>query len=111
MDLAAISGDIERVIVTEEALQARIKELAAQVDKDYEGKVYVLEFFFTTCPTICPRMNRNLVQIQEEFKEFESFRAWLNSREQGTEEYKEYEAWRAFQQYRDHQPTKDTDSQ
>ena len=34
MDLAAISGDIERVIVTEEALQARIKELAAQIDKD-----------------------------------------------------------------------------
>jgi hypothetical protein len=52
-----------------------------------------------------PRMS------EEEFKEFESFRAWLNSREQGTEEYKEYEAWRAFQQYRDHQPTKDTDSQ
>jgi len=42
-------------------------------NKDYEGKVYVLEFFFTTCPTICPRMNRNLVQIQEEFKEFDDF--------------------------------------
>ncbi|EGG93773.1 hypothetical protein IMCC1989_778 [gamma proteobacterium IMCC1989] len=52
-----------------------------------------------------PRMS------EEEFKEFESFRAWLNSREQGTEEYKEYEAWRAFQQYRDHQSAKDTDSQ
>jgi len=42
VDLAAISGDIERVIVTEEALQARIKELAAQVDKDYEGKDLLL---------------------------------------------------------------------
>ena len=42
MDLAAISGDIERVIVTEEALQARIKELAAQVDKDYAGKDLLL---------------------------------------------------------------------
>ena len=30
-------------------------------NKDYEGKVYVIEFFFTTCPTICPRMNRNLI--------------------------------------------------
>ncbi|MCX6439360.1 MAG: hypoxanthine phosphoribosyltransferase, partial [Actinobacteria bacterium] len=38
MDLAAVAGDIERVIVTEEALQARIKELAAQIDRDYEGK-------------------------------------------------------------------------
>lgn len=42
-------------------------------NKDYEGKVYVIEFFFTTCPTICPRMNRNLVQIQNTFNGFEDF--------------------------------------
>src|SRR5690606_21692889 len=42
-------------------------------NKDYLGKVYVIEFFFTTCPTICPRMNRNLVEIQNEFQEFEKF--------------------------------------
>ncbi|PWH84219.1 SCO family protein [Algibacter marinivivus] len=42
-------------------------------NKDYEGKVYVIEFFFTTCPTICPRMNRNLIQIQNEFEGFEDF--------------------------------------
>ncbi|MBO3115562.1 SCO family protein [Winogradskyella sp. DF17] len=39
-------------------------------NKDYEGKVYLVEFFFTTCPTICPRMNKNLVQIQNHFEEF-----------------------------------------
>lgn len=42
-------------------------------NKDYEGKVYVIEFFFTTCPTICPRMNNNLVQIQNTFEDFEDF--------------------------------------
>ena len=42
MDLEAVKGDIERVIVTEEQLQARIKELAAQVDRDYEGKDLLL---------------------------------------------------------------------
>lgn len=42
-------------------------------NKDYLGKVYVVEFFFTTCPTICPRMNRNLVEIQNHFSEFENF--------------------------------------
>ncbi|XMO88310.1 SCO family protein [Algibacter sp. AS12] len=42
-------------------------------NKDFEGKVYVIEFFFTTCPTICPRMNSNLVQIQNEFEGFEDF--------------------------------------
>lgn len=40
---------------------------------DYLGKVYVVEFFFTTCPTICPIMNRNLVEIQNEFDNFENF--------------------------------------
>ena len=42
-------------------------------NKDYEGKVYIVEFFFTTCPTICPRMSKNLVQIQDSFKEFKDF--------------------------------------
>ncbi|WP_067145048.1 SCO family protein [Pseudotamlana agarivorans] len=42
-------------------------------NKDYDGKVYVVEFFFTTCPTICPRMNANLVQIQNTFEGFEDF--------------------------------------
>jgi len=33
----------------------------------YDGKVYVLEFFFSTCPSICPIMNRNMISIQNEF--------------------------------------------
>lgn len=42
-------------------------------NKDYLGKVYVIEFFFTTCPTICPRMNANLIQIQNAFSEYDNF--------------------------------------
>lgn len=42
-------------------------------NKDYEGKVFVVEFFFTTCPTICPRMNANLIKIQNTFEEFKNF--------------------------------------
>lgn len=33
----------------------------------YLGKVYVVEFFFTTCPTICPMMNDQMLLIQEAF--------------------------------------------
>jgi len=33
----------------------------------YKGKVYVLEFFFSTCPSICPIMNQNLLTVQREF--------------------------------------------
>lgn len=36
-------------------------------NKDYEGKVYVVEFFFSTCPTICPIMNSKMVTIQDKF--------------------------------------------
>ncbi|MBZ9652338.1 SCO family protein [Psychroflexus montanilacus] len=36
-------------------------------NKDYLGKVYVVEFFFATCPTICPIMNENLLEVQDEF--------------------------------------------
>ncbi|WP_299098712.1 SCO family protein [uncultured Winogradskyella sp.] len=42
-------------------------------NKDYLGKVYVVEFFYTTCPTICPIMNRNLVEVQNQFKDLENF--------------------------------------
>lgn len=42
-------------------------------NQDYAGKVYVVDFFFTTCPTICPIMSKNLVQLQNQFKEFENF--------------------------------------
>jgi protein SCO1/2 len=34
---------------------------------DYKGKVYVLEFFFSTCPTICPKMNANMLKLQDAF--------------------------------------------
>lgn len=37
-------------------------------DKDYLGKVYVVDFFFTRCPSICPVMTTNLVNIQKHFK-------------------------------------------
>ena len=33
--------------------------------KDYEGKIYVADFFFTTCGTICPKMTTNLVDVQK----------------------------------------------
>lgn len=36
-------------------------------EKDYAGKVHVVEFFFSTCPTICPIMNQNMLLIEKEF--------------------------------------------
>jgi len=42
-------------------------------DQDYRGKVYVAEFFFTTCPSICPLMTKNIVAIQKEFIDSNDF--------------------------------------
>lgn len=35
--------------------------------KDYEGIIYVADFFFTTCGSICPKMTTNLSDIQKAF--------------------------------------------
>lgn len=37
--------------------------------KDYEGKIYVADFFFTTCPTICPKMTNNMAWLQNQLKD------------------------------------------
>ena len=42
MDLSALGNDIERVVVSEEQIQNRLKELAAQVNKDYAGRDLIL---------------------------------------------------------------------
>lgn len=36
-------------------------------NETYKGKVYVLEFFFTTCPTICPKMNKSMLVLEKSF--------------------------------------------
>ncbi|MEX0288068.1 MAG: SCO family protein, partial [Flavobacteriaceae bacterium] len=37
--------------------------------KNYENKIYVADFFFTTCPTICPIMTKNMADIQAKILE------------------------------------------
>jgi len=37
--------------------------------ENYKGKIYVADFFFTTCQTICPIMTDHMKKIQEEFKD------------------------------------------
>jgi len=40
---------------------------------DLEGKYYVSDFFFTTCPTICPDMSTQLKRVQEAYKADDDF--------------------------------------
>ncbi len=36
--------------------------------ENYKDKMYIADFFFTTCPTICPIMTKNMADIQEKIK-------------------------------------------
>ncbi len=36
-------------------------------EKTFENKIYVTDFFFTTCPGICPQMTENMKLVQDEF--------------------------------------------
>lgn len=38
-------------------------------NKTFEGKIYIADFFFTTCPSICPKLAKNMGIIQEAYKE------------------------------------------
>jgi protein SCO1/2 len=42
-------------------------------EKNVEGKVYVTEYFFTTCKAICPKMNANMRRVFDEFKDEKNF--------------------------------------
>ena len=42
-------------------------------NQEYAGKVYVLEFFFSTCPSICPIMNKNMLVLEKEFLKDKNF--------------------------------------
>lgn len=35
----------------------------------YSGKIYVADFFFTSCPGICPKLTKNMITLQEFYKE------------------------------------------
>ncbi|MEO9485689.1 MAG: SCO family protein [Ekhidna sp.] len=41
----------------------------AITNETFDGKVYVANFFFTLCPTVCPKMEANLSLVQDEFKD------------------------------------------
>lgn len=49
------------------------QEGKAFTQADVRGKVYVADFFFTSCPTICPVMKTQMLRVYEKFKEEADF--------------------------------------
>jgi protein SCO1/2 len=44
------------------------QDSAMASQKDIRNRIYVAEYFFTTCKGICPKMNKNMKAIYEQFK-------------------------------------------
>lgn len=76
--------DVEPEMVDQELLRVGMGHTIGQfqfknqenktiTDKDVDGKVYVAEYFFTTCGTICPVMNKQMQRVQEVFKDEKKF--------------------------------------
>jgi|SRR5690554_1373689 len=42
--------------------------------EEYKGKIYVADFFFVTCPTICPKMTTHMLELQKHFHDLKKFR-------------------------------------
>lgn len=53
--------------ITDFSFKNQNNEIITQ--NDYEDVIYVADFFFTTCPTICPIMTDNMVWLQEQIKD------------------------------------------
>jgi len=43
-------------------------------NKSLDGDIYVADFFFTTCPSICPVMHRNMLEVYNAFKNAGDFK-------------------------------------
>lgn len=72
------TAEVDYVVINDEKARAPQFSFVNQnkdtiTEQDYKGKVYLVEFFYTSCPTICPVMNENLVEIAKEFKDNEEF--------------------------------------
>ncbi len=59
---------------------AFVNQLGDTIRKeDMVGKIYVADFFFTTCPTICPIMKKEMLRVYDQFKGEGNFRILSHS--------------------------------
>lgn len=42
--------------------------------KDLEGSIYLVDFFFTSCPSICPIMTANMMKVDKRFEGYDDFK-------------------------------------
>ena len=61
--------------------------------KDYENKIYVVDFFFTRCPSICPIMTDNMKLVQDEYIDDNNIKPLIESLEENTVDIIEFSSF------------------
>ena len=66
----AAKGDMDMATIGPAPEFSLINQYGTQFDSSrLAGQIYVVEFFFTTCPSICPIMTQNLLKVQRAFSD------------------------------------------
>lgn len=68
-----VDGKIDTVYHTIPAFKLVDQEGDTITEKSVEGKIYVADFFFGTCPSICPKMAQQMLRVHERFKAVDDF--------------------------------------
>ncbi|MFY0593495.1 SCO family protein [Roseivirga sp.] len=68
-----VNGSIDTVYHTIPDFSFTDQDSLTVTPSTFEGKVYVADFFFGTCPTICPIMKQQMLRVYEEFKDNSDF--------------------------------------
>lgn len=66
-DTQMIAGKVDTIYHKIPAFRFLNQDSTWVSEKDYDGKIYVADFFFTSCPTICPTMKTQLLRIYERY--------------------------------------------
>ncbi len=66
-DTHVVSGKVDTLYHQIPAFRFLNQDSVWVSEKDMEGKIYIADFFFTSCPTICPKMKTQLLRIYERY--------------------------------------------
>ncbi len=68
-----VDGKVDTIFHTIPNFQLVDQDSAIITEEVVEGKIYVADFFFGTCPTICPIMKQQMLRVYERFKDQPNF--------------------------------------
>ena len=70
-DVDSLSGDT--IYHTIRPFQFVNQDSQIVTNADFAGKVYAVDFFFISCPTICPKLTKQMLRVHEAFKDEPNF--------------------------------------